>query len=101
MKYLGVIRGTGDLKCKAEILSRAEYDFEGFLTRPGRVTGGGEIRMPPDALRKVFGRTDLQILTDDGRLLGLRFSEKRLPAASNSAHVDITGDLPRQSGWRH
>jgi hypothetical protein len=101
MQYLGGIRGAGDLKCKDEILARADYDFDGFLRRPGEVTGSGEIRMPADALRQVFGRDDLHLLTDDGRLLSLRFSEKQLPAASDSAHVDVTGDLPPQSGWRH
>ncbi|MCT7374574.1 hypothetical protein [Chelativorans salis] len=65
------------------------------------MTGSGEIRMPPDALRQVFGREDLDLLTDDGRLLSLRFSEKQLPVASDSAHVDVTGDLPPQSEWRH
>lgn len=101
MQYLGGISGAGDLKCKDEILARADYDFDGFLRRPGEVTGSGEIRMSPDALRQVFGRDDLHLLTDDGRLLSLRFSEKELPAASDSAHVDVSGDLPPQSGWSH
>lgn len=101
MQYLGVLRGAGDLKCEDEILARADYDFEGFLTKPGGVTGSGELRMPPDALRLVFGRADLHLLTDDGRRLRLRFSEKQLPSASGSAHVDVTGDLPARSEWRH
>ena len=101
MQYLGVLRGTGKLKCGDEILASADYDFEGFRTRQGGVTGGGELRMRPDALRLVFGRADLHLLTDDGRLLRLRFSEKQLPDSSDSTHVDVTGDLPAQSDWRH
>ncbi|WP_265517306.1 hypothetical protein [Nitratireductor luteus] len=101
MQYLGGIRGAGVLKSRDETLARADYDFDGFLRRPGEVTGSGEIRMPADVLREVFARGDLHLLTDDGRLLSLRFSEKELPPASDSAHVDVAGDLPRQSEWRH
>ncbi|MEX0954051.1 MAG: hypothetical protein WDZ83_02430 [Rhizobiaceae bacterium] len=101
MQYLGGIHGTGTLKCKDETLMRADYDFDGFVRKPGEVIGSGEIRMAPDTLRQVFGRKDLQLLTDDGRLLNIHFSEMQLPTASNSAHVDVTGDLPPQSGWRH
>ncbi len=49
----------------------------------------------------IFGREDLHLLTDDGRLLSLRFCEKELPPASNSTHVDVAGDLPLQSEWRY
>lgn len=101
MQYLGGIHGAGLLKCGSKTLTRADYDFDGFLRKPGEVVGSGEIRMPPDALRQVFGREDLQLLTDDGRLLSLRFSEKNLPEASDAAHVDVVGDLPPQSEWRH
>ncbi|WP_159593568.1 hypothetical protein [Chelativorans xinjiangense] len=101
MQYLGGTRGTGVLKCKDETPARADYDFDGFLRKPGEVTGSGEIRMPPDALRQVFGREDIHLLTDDGRFLSLRFSEKQLPPANDSAHMDVAGDLPLQSEWRH
>jgi hypothetical protein len=49
----------------------------------------------------VFGRRDVQLVTDDGRRLTLRFSERQLAAASDSAHVDVAGDLPAASEWRH
>lgn len=100
MQYLGGIHGAGALKCKNDTLARADYDFDGFVRNPGEVTGSGEIRMAPDTLRQVFGRKDLHLLTDDGRLLSIRFSEMQLPVASDSAHVDVAGDLPPQSGWR-
>ncbi|WP_309086637.1 hypothetical protein [Chelativorans sp.] len=57
--------------------------------------------MQPEALRQVFGRGDLQLLTDNGRLLTLRFSEKRLTEDSDVAHVDVAGELPPQSEWHH
>jgi hypothetical protein len=101
MRYLGGLRGDGILKCGGETIARAAYDFDGFLSKPGQVTSNGEIRMPPEALKAVFGRKNVQLLTDDGRTLSLRFSEKQLRSASDAAHVDVAGDLPAASGWRH
>ena len=101
MQHLGGIHGTGVLKCGSKTLARSDYDFDGFLRKPGEVIGSGEIRMPPDILRQVFGRGDLHLLTDDGRLLSLRFSEKHLPAGSDAAHVDVAGNLPPAAEWRH
>ncbi|WP_159588213.1 hypothetical protein [Chelativorans xinjiangense] len=101
MQYLGGIHGAGALKCGSKTLARADYDFDCFLREPGEVISSGEICMPPDILRQIFGREDLHLLTDDGRFLRLRFSEKHLPAASDAAHVDVAGDLLPQSEWRH
>ncbi|WP_157019396.1 hypothetical protein [Mesorhizobium xinjiangense] len=101
MQYLGGIHGAGVLKCEGKTLARADYDIDGFLIKPGEVIGSGEIRMPPDTLRQVFGREDLHLLTDDGRLLSLRFSERHPPAAGDAAHVDVAGNLPPQSEWHH
>jgi hypothetical protein len=101
MHHLGGISGVGSLKSDGQTVGRVDYDIDGFLTKPDRISGCGEIRMSPDALRQVFGRSNLKLLTEDGRLLSLRFSEKRLPLASDAAHVDVSGDLPRQSEWRN
>ncbi len=101
MQYLGGIHGAGSLTCEGEIIARVEYDLDGFLMKLDQVTGSGEIRMAPEALRDIFGRKDLHLLTDNGRRFSLRFSEKRLRSASDAAHVDITGNLPRASEWRH
>lgn len=101
MRHLGGISGTGILKCGSKTLSRAHYDLDGFLRKPGDVIGSGEIRMSADTLQQIFGREDLQLLTDDGRLMNLRFSEKSLPMASDAAHVEVTGNLPSQAEWRH
>jgi hypothetical protein len=101
MQYLGGLRGAGILTCEGKTVARANYDFDGFLTKPGQVAASGEIRMLPKALRDAFGRKNLQLLTDDGRRLSLRFSEKRLRSESDAAHVDVTGELPLVSEWRH
>jgi hypothetical protein len=101
MHFLGGLRGAGTVTCGDETLARADYDFDGFLTKPGQITASGEIRMSPEALRDLVGRKNLQLLTDDGRLLSLRFSEKQLRSASDAAHVDVAGDLPPASEWRH
>jgi hypothetical protein len=101
MQYLGGMRGAGVLTCGEETLARADYEFDGFLTHRGEVTGCGEIRMSPEALRAAFGRKDLLLRTDDGRRLGLRFSEKQLASASNVAHVEVDGGLPQPAEWCH
>jgi len=101
MRFLGVLRGAGDLTCGEETLARAEYDFDDFLMNPGQVMCSGELRMPWEALRDVFGRRDLHLLTDDGRHLSLQFSEKMLRPESDAAHVNVGGDLPPASEWRH
>lgn len=101
MLYLGGLRGAGILTCGDQTVARVDYEFDGFLLKSGQVTGCGEIRMPPEILRQVFGRNDVRLLTDDGRHLSLRFSEKRLHTASDAAHVDVAGELPSQSEWRH
>ena len=100
MRYLGRLHGAGVLICEGETFARADYDFDGFLTKPGHVTGAGEIRATPEALKEVFGRKGLQLQTDDGRVLTLRFSEKRLRAANDAASVDVVGDLPLAAEWR-
>jgi hypothetical protein len=101
MHYLGGLRGGGVLTCGDQPLARAEYDIDGYFTKPDRVTGSGEIRTSPEVLKEVFGRRDLVLRTDDGRTLTLYFTEKRLAAASDVAHVDVSGDLPARSDWRH
>ena len=101
MQYLGGLRGAGNLTRGHETVGRVDYDFDGYLIKLDQVTSCGEIRMPPEALQELFGRTDLQLITDDGRALKIQFSEKRLPPESNSAHVNVAGDLPRASEWRH
>jgi len=75
MLYLGGLRAAGVLTYGHEAAAPADYDFDGFLTKNGLVTGSGEIRMSPKKLRDTFGRKDLQLRTQDGRLLSLQFSD--------------------------
>ena len=101
MQYLGGLCGAGILTRGNETVTPADYDFDGFLTEPDKVTCCGEIRLPPQALREVFGRKDLQLLTEEGRLLSLRFSERQLRSETDAAHVDVAGELPPVSEWHH
>jgi hypothetical protein len=99
--YLGRLAGAGGVRIGGETVARAAYDFDGFATRHGGVTGSGELRLAPSDLEAVFGKPGVQLLTDDGRLLDLKFSETALPPASTAAHVDVSGDLPRSPAeWR-
>lgn len=100
MEYLGGLRGSGLLMCAGAPISRTEYDLDGYLSKAGQVTGCGEIRLRASALRGVFGREELQLRTDEGQLLRLHFSEKRLSPDVGAAHVDLVGDLPAAADWR-
>jgi hypothetical protein len=102
MRYLGRISGNGILKRSGENIARAAYDFEGFMDRPARLVSSGEIRLPAAALESVFGCKDIQLLTDDGRVLDLKFADKKLPLASQRAVVDVSGELPKDAlSWHH
>jgi len=101
MQYLGRIAGSGQLMRDGETIARASYDFEGFMRPRGIVVGSGEIRLSPADLKAVFGRPHVQLRTDDGRLLDLRFSEKELRLANGAAEVEVTGELPGSlADWR-
>lgn len=100
MRYLGGLRGAGTLRCKGQDLAQADYALDGFLVPPAGVTGSGEIRTAPEVLRKVFGRRDLELVTENGRALSFRFSDKKLHAGDDAAHIDVTGGLPEAKNWR-
>lgn len=100
LRYLGGLRGAGTLRLKGRDLAPADYELDGYLVPPAGVAGSGEIRTAPEVLRKVFGRRDLELVTEDGRALSFRFSEKKLTAGDDAAHVDVTGGLPGAKEWR-
>ena len=100
VQYLGVLRGTGTLASGAEAFGAARYELDGFVNRPGEVIASGEIQMDPAALNSAFGRRDLQLVTEDGRVLQIRFSAKRLAPTSSVAHIDAAGDLPPAKKWK-
>jgi hypothetical protein len=101
MRYLGHISGGGMIRCNGQEIARASYDSEGYFRKSFGVASSGEIQLSAVALESVFGCSDVQLLTDDGRLLDLKFSEKALPPASDVAHVDVIGGLPANpEHWR-
>lgn len=102
MRYLGGLTGRGVLKYDGEEIAHAFYDFDTFLKKSGDVTSCGEIGASSAALQGVFGRKDIQLLTEDDRLLDLKFSQKALLPANDVAHVDVTGELPIvHRNWGH
>jgi hypothetical protein len=105
MRYIGGISGTGTLKCGGDEIGRVSYEFDGFYTEATGITRSGELRVAADALKSVFGRKDVQLFTDDGRIFDLSFSDKTLRPATDIVHVDATDDeaVPAAIGikWRH
>jgi hypothetical protein len=99
MRHLGVLRGSGVVECAGEAIGRADYEFDGYLMRPGEVVASGEVRMNADELTNAFGRRNLILRTNDGRLLSIIFSPRRGPASSGAAHVDVRGGLPALKDW--
>ncbi len=101
MRYLGRIAGSGSLRRGGETVARAIYEFDGFTGPRGGSVSSGEIRLAASDLQAVFGPVGVQLLTDDGRLLDLKFSEKKLDPAADVAHVEVSGDLPgTPEEWR-
>lgn len=92
MRYLGKISGSGVLKFNGEEIARASYDFDEFFKEPAGITRSGEIRLSATVLQDVFGHKDVQLLTDNGCLFNLKFSEKKLFPVSAVAHVDVIGE---------
>lgn len=100
MRHLGVLRGSGMLGCKDESLGRADYEFDGYLVRQGEIVASGEVHMDPAVLADAFGRNGLTLRTDDGLVLSIRFSGKRLAPSSTVAHADVREGLPDEKAWR-
>jgi hypothetical protein len=100
MRHLGVLRGGGVLECNGAPIGRAEYEFDGYLVRPGEIAASGEVHMDAAKLAEVFGRNDLTLRTDDGRVLSIRFSGKRLAPSCGVAHADVRDGLPEEKQWR-
>jgi len=100
MRYIGGLRGAGTLRCAGKELAPAEYELDGYMVPPAGMAASGEVRTTPEVLRKVFGRKDLELVTENGHALTFRFSEKKLLAGDAAAHVDVTGGLPDAKNWR-
>ena len=101
MRHLGILRGAGTLESGGgRVMGRVDYEFDGYLMRPGEVVASGEIRMAADALTDALRRRDLSLHTDDGRVLGIRFSGRRVGAPDDAAHADVRDGLPTEKEWR-
>ena len=101
MEYLGGISGEGTLVQQGKDIARAYYDFDGYLTQHAGVTCNGELRSSASILGAIFGLADLQLRTDDGRLLELRISSKTVDRLAEAVHVDVRGQLPeKKREWR-
>ena len=101
MKFLGRLRGNGTLVCGDETIGAADYDLDGYMTRPGEVVASGELRMPAADLQRSFGRRDLRLLTSDGKVFHLRISGKPSDSHGDATHIDVTEGLPPAKEWRH
>jgi hypothetical protein len=101
MKYLGALRGGGTLIAADGELGAATFEIDGYSLRPGEVVASGEISMAPEDLARAFGQRQLRLRTSEGREFTVRFSARKLAAASTSAHADFGGDLPPASAWAH
>jgi hypothetical protein len=101
LRYLGGISGNGFVQHNGENIAAAKFDLDGYFRPNIGVTGCGEIQLSGAALKSLFGRTDLQLLTDRGLILALRFSDTTLDEASEVAAVDVTGEFPTApEQWR-
>jgi hypothetical protein len=102
LRYLGGMSGHGVVTHNGETLAQADFDFDGYFNAGGGVMVCGEIHAPPKVLKRLFGRSDLQLLTDRGLVLDLSFLDSTLAPGSDVAHVDVTGQLPTAlADWRH
>jgi hypothetical protein len=101
MRYLGRLAGNGLLLRNGDNVANVSYELEGFLGPRGSVMSSGEIILSPVILKTIFGTRGIQLRTDDGRLLELRFTEKELRCAPGIAQVEATGNLPATAAeWR-
>lgn len=93
LRYLGRLSGRGDIIHNGKKMAPATFDFDGYYRAAAGVSGCGEIRLHADALKGLFGRSDLQMLTEQGQVFDIVFSDKVLPDESCVAHIDLTGVL--------
>jgi hypothetical protein len=94
LRYLGGLTGRGDIIHDGKKIAPATFDLDGYYRAAAGVSGCGEIRLPSaEVLHGLFGRRDLQLLTEKGLVFDLIFSDSALPDESCVAHIDLTGML--------
>jgi hypothetical protein len=94
MQYLGTLSGSGCILHDGLEVTRADFKFDGYSTSYAGVGCSGEVTMPAAMLKAVFALRTLQLRTDEGRNLEVRFSDNKLGVGQVSAHVDVRGEIP-------
>jgi hypothetical protein len=100
MSHLGSLRGIGQLSCAAGDMGPVEYDLDGYITGAGEIIASGEILVATEHLQLAYGRPDVTLTTEAGRVLTVRFSTKRANSPNDAAHADVGGDLPPAKEWK-
>jgi hypothetical protein len=93
LRYLGGLSGRGEIIHNGKKLAPATFDLDGYYRAAAGVSGCGEIRLRAEVLKNLFGRRDLQLLTEHGQIFDIIFSDPNLPAEACVAHIDLTGML--------
>jgi hypothetical protein len=93
LRYLGGLSGRGDVIHNGRKLAQATFDLDGYDRAAAGVSGCGEIRLRAEALKSLFGRRDLQLVTEQGKVFDFIFSNTTLPAESCVAPIDLIGKL--------
>lgn len=94
------MRGSGTLASADETIGTADYELDAYVMRPGSVVASGELRVDASVPRSAFDRRGLNLVTEDGRVLPLRFTGKPSDRHGQIAHVDISEGLPDEKEWR-
>ena len=94
MQYLGTLSGSGCILHDGLEVTRADFKFDGYSTSYAGVGCSGEVTMSAPMLKAVFPLRTLQLRTDEGRNLEVRFSDNKLGVGQVSAHVDVRGEIP-------
>lgn len=98
MEYLDSIAGHDVLQHAGVGIADDACELEGYVRRVGSIAGSVEIGLASSALQNMNDQPNLQLLTSDGHLSNIKFSDKKI-RAGNHVHVEVTGDLPSECAW--
>jgi hypothetical protein len=94
MLYLGRLSGDGTVLFVGFTVGRVHYEFDGYSTQHSGVTCSGQIETSAAVLRSLFSFRILDLATDAGRKLEIRFSDNTLGPTQVAARVDVRGEIP-------
>ncbi len=89
MEDRGGISGEGTLVQRGKDLARAFHDLDGYLTRNSDLTCNSELRCSARVLGAIFQLANLQLRTDDGRVLELQSSCMPAVPSQDAVHVHV------------